>query len=332
MNTRSIILAALATFSSWPPPSSGSTRSASADIAFASRRDGNWEIYVTDEAGRDQQRLSRRDGEDRFPLWSPDHRQIAFCSQVAGTWELWTMDSDGANQRRLALNIIVKSTRGWSPDSKQIAYTAVANENVDVYVVDVQSGQITRLTSSSGDDRDPAWSPDGLRLTFSSARGGAPPVYVAHADGGGVQQITSTVSAAETPRWSPNGRSILFVSARDLYVIGADGQHLRQITAGAHVTRDPPLWSPDGTRIAFQVADATNYDIGVVQVAGGIRSVLANSAAYDGSYTWSYDGKRIAFVSDRDGLDAIYVVDVADERTVRLTTTASLTPAWGSQR
>src|SRR5687768_18476254 len=64
---------------------------ASDDIAFASRRDGNWEIYVMDAAGRNQTRLTQRDAEDRFPLWSPDRRQIAFASLVGSTWELRVM-------------------------------------------------------------------------------------------------------------------------------------------------------------------------------------------------------------------------------------------------
>ena len=82
-----ISLSALSLAILWLPPSD--------DIAFASRRDGNWEIYVMDAAGQNQRRLTRRDAEDRFPLWSPDRQQIAFASLVGSTWELWVMDSDG---------------------------------------------------------------------------------------------------------------------------------------------------------------------------------------------------------------------------------------------
>jgi Tol biopolymer transport system component len=206
------------------------------------------------------------------------------------------MDSDGTNQRRLASHVIVKATRGWSPDSKRIAFTAVADSNVDVYSVDVPSGQITRLTSSPGEDRDPSWSPTGARVVFSSTRDGAPQVYIIRADGRDAQRLTHSTSPAEAPRWSPDGRAMLFVSNRDLYAIRVDGQRIRQLTSGAHVTRDPPLWSPDGTRIAFQVADGENYDIGLVRVSDGVRSQLASTDAYDGSYTWSEDGKRVACV------------------------------------
>jgi Tol biopolymer transport system component len=315
------------------PPTARFITLPSADIAFASRRDGNWEIYVTDDAGQNQRRLTRRDVEDRFPLWSPDRRQIAFGSLVDGTWELWVMDSDGAKQRRLASHIVAKSTRGWSPDGNRIAFTAVADSNLDIVSVDVASAQVTRLTSAPGEDRDPSWSPDGTQLAFSSSREGAAQVYVMTAVGRDVRRLTNGTSSAKAPRWSPDGKSIVFVSDGDLYVIGADGQHLRGLTVGAHATADPPLWSPDGSRIVFQIAAGDNYEIGILRLSDQVRRMLASSAAYDGSYTWSVDGKRVAFISGRDGFDGMFIVEAdAKQAPVRLTGTASLTPAWGSQR
>src|SRR6476620_10189431 len=152
------------------PSGSASQNIESPKIAFASQRDGNWEIYVTDSAGRRQRRLTRRDAQDRFPLWSPDRAQIAVGSQVDSHWELWVMDSNGTRERHLYSQIVAKSARGWSRDGKRIAFAAVADENIDVYAGDVESTQVTRLTSSPGEDRDPSWSPDGTRLAFSSTR------------------------------------------------------------------------------------------------------------------------------------------------------------------
>ena len=54
-----------------PTASDGRSLATSGDIAFASRRDGNWEIYLMAPTGGSQRRLTRRDAEDRFPLWSP---------------------------------------------------------------------------------------------------------------------------------------------------------------------------------------------------------------------------------------------------------------------
>jgi Tol biopolymer transport system component len=80
------------------------------------------------------------------------------------------------------------------------------------------------------------------------------------------------------------------------------------------------------------MTDGENYQIGVVRLADRARSLLASSPAYDGSYAWSPDGKRVAFISGRDGSDGLYTVDADGQHPVRLTTTPSLTPAWGSQR
>ena len=132
------------------------------------------------------------------------------------------------------------------------------------------------------------------------------------------------------------GKAIAFVAdsagIRDLYMIGAEGGALARLTVAGGVTRDPPLWSPDGSRIMFQIAGDGNYDIGVVRLSDRSRSLLASSSAYDGSYTWSPDGGRVAYVSGRDGYDGIYTVDADGRHDVRLTGTASLTSAWGSQR
>jgi WD40-like Beta Propeller Repeat len=84
----------LSLFARSAPAAGDPMSAASGDIAFASRREGNWEIYVMDKEGRNQNRLTRRDSEDRFPLWSPDRRHIAFASLVGATWELWVMHAD----------------------------------------------------------------------------------------------------------------------------------------------------------------------------------------------------------------------------------------------
>ena len=53
---------------------------AQAQIAFMSDRDGNWQIYVMDINGRNQQRLTSNAHNDLSPSWSPDGERIAFES------------------------------------------------------------------------------------------------------------------------------------------------------------------------------------------------------------------------------------------------------------
>jgi Tol biopolymer transport system component len=309
-----------------------------APIAFASHRDGNWEIYVMDGDG-ESRRLTRRTEQDRFPIWSPDGAQIAFGSQVgeAWGWELWVMDSTGARQRRLYSKIVAKSARGWCRDNKRIAFAATAKDgNVDIYTVDVESAAVTRLSSASGEDRDPSWSPDCQQLTFSSMRDGNAEIYVMHADGRDARRLTNNAASDESPVWSPDGSAITFVSSRDrakdLYVMRPDGQGLLRLTTGAGVTRDSPRWSPDGSRIAIQIARGKNYDIGVVRLPDRAHIDFARSDAYDGMYAWSPDGTSLVFVSGRGGYEGLYRADADGRNVQRLTDAPALNPSWAPPR
>ena len=49
-----------------------------------------------------------------------------------------------------------------------------------------------------------------------------------------------------------------------------------------------------------------------------------------GMYTWAPDGRHVAFISGRDGVDGLYTVDADGRHLVRLTASPSLNPAWQS--
>jgi Tol biopolymer transport system component len=300
-------------------------------IAFASQRDGNWEIYVTDVDGRHQTRLTRSDPQDRFPLWSPDRSRIAFGSQVGGDhWELWVMNVDGTNPRPLATQIVAKGHRQWSHDGTRIVFAAKVEGDVAIFSVDVASGRRVRLTNSPGEDADPSWSPDDSHIGFSSTRDGNPEIYVMRADGTEPRRLTNHAALDRSPAWSPDGSRIAFASARggdrDVYLLRVDDGRVERLTTGAHATNDSPRWSPNSAYIAVQTAER-DYDIQFVRVADHERRTVAGTPAYDGQFCWSPRGDQLAFISGRDGFNAVYVTDLTGKQS-RLTTTPSLDPDW----
>jgi Tol biopolymer transport system component len=303
-------------------------------IAFASNRDGNWEIYVGDADGQRQTRLTRLDAQDRFPLWSPDRSRIAFGSQIGGErWDLWVMNADGTAPHALATDIVAKGFREWSHDGTRIVFAATVKGDIDIYSVEVATGKIARLTDSPGDDRDPTWSRDGRRIAFSSMRDGNAEIYLMDADGKEQRRLTNHPARDISPAWSRDGATIAFTSTRDSTGRGgdvwlarvADG-NAERLTTGAHVTADALRFSPDGKHLAMQTANP-DYDIQVVRMSDRQRRAVGNSPFYDGQFSWSPASDGLAFISGRGGIDALYVTDLAG--TVRrITTTASLNPAW----
>lgn len=70
-------------------------------IAFMSRRDGNWDIYVVNADGSNLQRLTDDPAEDGLPTWSPDGRAIAFASSRGDNWAIWAVMPNGRGLRQL---------------------------------------------------------------------------------------------------------------------------------------------------------------------------------------------------------------------------------------
>ncbi len=311
-------------------PSRAAERSDTPRIAFASHRDGNWEIYLTDADGGHQTRLTRLDPQDRFPLWSPDRTQVAFASQIGGDhWELWVIDADGANPRFLATGLVAKGHRQWSHDGKRIVFAASVDGSARIFSVEVATGKLVRLTDSSA-DADPSWSPDDSQIAFSSTRDGVADLYVMRADGSGLRRLTDDAAPDVNPDWSPDGTRIAFISGqgegRDVYLVHLSDGRRERLTSGAHATNDGARWSPDGRYIAVQTAEAS-YDIQVVQLADHKRWTVAGSTGYDGQFSWAPASDHLAFISGRDGFNAVYVTDLTGTPR-RLTTTSSLDPRW----
>ena len=82
-------------------------QTAQAQIAFSSARNGDLNIYVMDEDGKNVVQLTNHPRVDSIPAWSPDGRRIAFSSlrdeppNTHGNSEIYIMDADGGNPMRL---------------------------------------------------------------------------------------------------------------------------------------------------------------------------------------------------------------------------------------
>ncbi|MBN97756.1 MAG: hypothetical protein CME16_00705 [Gemmatimonadetes bacterium] len=112
----------------------------------------------------------------------------------------------------------------------------------------------------------------------------------------------------------------------DLFSIKADGSELRQLTATPEFEQHP-AWSPDGRKVTFTRGDVmTNFDIYVMDEDGSEVQRLTEHAERDERATWSPDGKTIAFVSQRNGVVEIWLMDADGSNKRKLI--QGREPAW----
>jgi len=250
-------------------------------IAFVSERDGNEEIYVMNEKGENQHRLTHTPKRSLQPCWSPDGKKIVFISDRDNNWNRWqiyVMDSDGSNQINLTKNNASNILPAWSPDGKKISFASNrnGNGNMELYVMDADGSNSTRLTNTGVDITNwySTWSPDSNQLAFISCRDAEIDLFIINIkEGGKGVRLTQNNGRNIQPKWSPDGKKIAFVSDRDvnneIYLIDLMVEPLgSKQTRLTHTNNEIakygyPTWSPDGKQIiftAFIASGAVKFD------------------------------------------------------------------------
>ena len=99
-----------------------------------------------------------------------------------------------------------------------------------------------------------------------------------------------------TPAISPDGRQVAFSYQGDIWRMQIDGSDARRLTIH-EAYEDHPIWSPDGSRIAFSGSRYGNDDVFTIPAEGGSPNRLTYHSSGDLAYTWE-DG-RILFTTRR---------------------------------
>jgi Tol biopolymer transport system component len=144
-------------------------------IAFASTRDGNYEIYMINPDGTGEVRLTENDYDDFYPTLRWDGKQIAFSSSVATKKgppqkDIFIMDIATRKTKRITDTPEDEVALSWSPDGKKIAYSKYVMGQLEIFIYDFGTGESTRITYSPGEDVNPDWTSDSKYLVFSSDR------------------------------------------------------------------------------------------------------------------------------------------------------------------
>lgn len=324
----------------WPP--------ASGRIAFVRiEADGGSarNIFVIDADGTGLTRLSGPDDNtDLQPEWSPDGTRIVFLSDTnAFDTRLRVIQVASRTLLDLPLGGLSPFAPHWSPDGTQLSFQDFdIDDAVDrIYLVNADGRSPPRRLAPVGGERDAIWSPDGTRLAFigTAAFGEPERVYVADRNGTNPLPVSpvglSPEFAGRELDWSPDGSRIVFSAAHpfgesfgsDLYVVGADGNGLVNLTASPPFSSNVrPDWSPEGRLIAYTCSDVdrdgTIGDICTIPADGGPRTNLTKNLEFYFDFEWSPDGSRLVFerAGEEEGFAGdLFIINADGSGLVRLT-------------
>ena len=179
------------------------------------------------------------------------------------------------------------------------------------------------------------------RITFGvTAPGDAQPdVYSVLPSGEALHQLTDDPAFDACAAYSADGEQIAYCSSLgdpvgqfDIWTMKQNGKDKRRLTqlGGSAIFPD---FSPDGGKIAFNArpAGAANNDIYVVSSDGSGLVDVTNASGNDVWPAWSTDGSKIVFVSDRTGLNQVWIMNADGSGQRQLTfdsTKKDQTPEW----
>jgi Tol biopolymer transport system component len=303
------------------------------------------DIWTIRSDGRHLSRLTKGEGEEIGPVFSPDGRFIAFVRQhgQGESSTLWVMRANGTEKRRVAGNASTAGQLDWSPSGDEIVYVGSVADTAarDLFVVEVADETTSQLTSTpTMSESDPDWSPDGGHIAYAAQElRSRSDVWVVEAVGGEPRQLTTDASNDDLPLWSPDSTLIAFRSARDApcqsceddlgsnpYAINPDGTGERRLAQVDASQVEEMAWSEGRLYLALGYDDESNAgansdsELYSVRADGtGLRNVTDNRR-HDLGLTVSPDGDDIYFVRIGSGRYRITRLALGTTRSHVLTT------------
>jgi dipeptidyl aminopeptidase/acylaminoacyl peptidase len=297
------------------------------------------------------------------PVWSPDGMRLAFIWDRAGVQNVFLIDLGGAEPRtpRALTSFDAGDVSGlfWSADGAEVRF----GRDGDLWSAGAAPGSgARRLWTTAEPEGNFAPSPDGKRVAF--ARGAD--VWVRSLADEKEARLTETPEIESGLAWSPDGARIAFTTSSatrhenapdysgvkvlytwierafgDVGVVSSDGTGAATRVEPSAEFRESGVRWVDSSRIVFERVhdDTTKREIVVADASTGRGSAVVRerdekwwsipAPARPGPVP-SPDGRWIAFVSDRDGWDHVYVVPSAGGAAVAITRGAfeAWRPSW----
>ncbi|HEV8487385.1 MAG TPA: protein kinase [Blastocatellia bacterium] len=267
--------------------------------------------------------------ENRYFSISPDESQIAYCDKVNGQADIWVMPAQGGNPSRLTNDSEDDSRPCWHPDGRRVFYNTHQDNRDQINMAYTDGGDPVRVTRFEGDYGLIGVSPDGSKIFYFNDKEESD-IWGVTTDAGQQFDVSSGIESEFWTDVSPDGTRIVFQSNSEpkpirvlensaILVTLPTNPALRRLLAEPGYD---PRWLPDGGRICFlrwsEVDQMANLWT-VSANAGDPQQITTQGVVFGGSsslpynrletrdYSWSLDGRKVVYSSNKTGRSNIWI-------------------------
>ncbi|MEJ2564066.1 MAG: hypothetical protein P8Z42_15500 [Anaerolineales bacterium] len=151
-------------------------------VAFTSRRNGYWDLYILDLQSGVIRQLSDTPGYEGNPTWSPDGHWLAFEAYYTDNFDIWIVPVDlGQDPIQLTIHPGADLSPSWDPQGRRIAFVSDRDDSPDVFLanLDEPDDRFHNITNTKSTvESMPVFSDDGSSLAYSESSSGIDVVKV----------------------------------------------------------------------------------------------------------------------------------------------------------
>ncbi|MEG4272550.1 MULTISPECIES: hypothetical protein [unclassified Microcoleus] len=269
-------------------------------------------------------------------VWSPNGQRLAF---VSGDTDIYTVNADGSRLTKQFAGDACKAANFeivWFSNSQKLVFarscdgfTSDTPGSQSLYTSDISGIQGTKLVRNLEVGGYPPkteissefyLSPDAQQVAFVKDKN----IYKMNAEGSVMTKLTKSsgeyISGGSQLFWSPDRTKIAFLFGaypkQQIYTINADGTQIKKLTNNPqHEVYNVKLfWSPDSSRIAYYYnkpgdLSGEQQDIYLIDINRGTAKNLTQKPRNYDEFSWSPDGKFIAFVAGEFNNQKLYTIN-----------------------
>lgn len=196
----------------------------------------------------------------------------------------------------------------FSPDGTLIAFASNRSGTFDIWLMTSDGRREMRLTSIQGDERFPKFSSDGKKIAFLTLLENKTDIWVCNIDGTNLIPITDDGALKEFFEWHPSNELIVYDSLKGglwgIWIVDVNLHSSIKLADGKY-----PSWTSDGKSILFSSNSSGNWKIYLFDFETKRIKQLTFGPGNDIKPRMSPNGRYIAFVSDRNGKENLWIID-----------------------